>query len=125
LFAVLAPLLLKLLAALLVEYELTATLLIGQGELFVLAIGLSATALADLVTAGQLGERVKLAALFFCLCNLRVAAACFTLVWTLGAVGRPPSSSLVVIISLVVYAIALGASGLCVALTERRANDVR
>lgn len=100
--------------------ELSWALLLGNGELLLLSVGLSAAALGDLIAVGREWEKFKIVLTASSAGNIALASFYFAAISQRSAEGEPTNGSVVAIVSLVLYALALACSGSCIAVAERR-----
>lgn len=91
--------------------------LLGRGELLLLTVGLSATALGDLVSTGRLWEKAKLLAAGVSAANIALCSFYFALLSGRYNAGEEVVPGAVVALSLTFYVSALVCSGFCVVLT--------
>ena len=99
--------------------ELSWSILLGRGELLLLAVGLSAGAMGDLVLMRPGWGAFKVVTTGICAANIAFSSGYFMLVSGRYGLGEQTESGAVVIISIVLYAVAVISSGLCVLLEER------
>ncbi len=105
------------------KIELSWAVLFGRGELLLLAVGLCGGALGDLVLMKPGWGTFKLVATGFCVIDVAAASAYFMIVSGRYALEAQPDSAATVIISMVLYAVAVVSSGLCV-LVKGEDDDV-
>lgn len=114
------PILFNLLYALSITgLDLTLAFLFGRGELLLLATGLSGTALGDLALMGRRWSAFLIVGTAWCTINVACTSFYFAVVSGRYALGGQDDAQAVVIVSLVLYAMAVLTSGVLVSLAER------
>jgi hypothetical protein len=113
LIVALLPIIFNALDMLASEAGLRWGLLLGQGELLLIAVGLYGPTLGEVLTMGERWEEYKIVVGGLCFMNTAVAA------WYFATVSSKPANQ-ALITSLVLYLFAVICSGCSVALVARR-----
>jgi hypothetical protein len=114
------PIVFNLLYALtIVGLDLTWGFLFGRGELLLLATGLSGAALGDLLLMRREWTKVRILGTAWCGGNVGATSFYFAVVSGRYALDAQTDTQVVVIISWVLYAMAVLTSGVVVSLAER------
>ncbi len=102
------------------DNPITWATLLGRGELLPLALGLSGSAVGDLLVTHRGWDAFKVGVSFFALAIIAYSAALYGHISF--AVGEDTSADreLVVVVSLMLYAGAIVISGACTAMARRR-----
>ncbi len=93
--------------------------LFGRGELLLLAVGLSSGALGDLILGEGKWQALRLVVAGVCILNIGLASFYFALVSGKYAIREPTDTGVVVVISLVLYGVAVLSGGTSVVSAER------
>jgi uncharacterized membrane protein YhhN len=115
----LVPIAIKILIFLYVREPISVEALIGQGELLVLTVGLAARALKDLIAMRGRKRLFRTSVLFFSFVATVGCSALFALDRNAAMLSLPRNVQVVVVVSLVLYPLAVVVSGACAARTER------
>ena len=98
-------------------------ILLGRGELLLLAVGLCAGALGDLVLMRRGWGTFKIVATGLCVIEIASSSAYFMIVSGRYSLEEQVDLGAVVIVSVVLYTVAVVSSGLCV-LVKGEGDDV-
>lgn len=116
----LLPIAFNLLYALTVTgVKLTLALFFGRGELLLIAVGLCAGALGDLILMQHRWKALKMVTTVVCIADIAFASFYFAIVSGDYALQRQTDSEVVVVISLVLYAVPVVSGGTSVVSAER------
>lgn len=95
----------------------TPDYLVGNGQLLLLAVGLSTAALGNALSIRRLSDAIRDWTVGACAANLALASFFFAVVSVGNALGA--DVGYVLVVSLVLYGCAVFTSGICATLTER------
>jgi hypothetical protein len=111
----LVPVIIKVLIFAYHRVPISVESLIGQGELLMLTVGLAARALKDITSMSRSKRLFAMSVVFFSLVATVGCSALFALDRNAAVLGQPRNAEMVVVVSLVLYPLAVVVSRACAA----------